>query len=132
MNRKQRRIQGAKKRQAIRKITRSAPDNLYIETPEGEVVKAKSPEKWSEWFAKADRTVKISRITATGVAVSSVFRGVSYNHIPGKRGLYNTTVFSGETSVESIDTDSREKCLAEHDRLVQKFVPNDGTTSPSS
>ncbi|MCK5605070.1 hypothetical protein KAR91_24485 [Candidatus Pacearchaeota archaeon] len=89
--------------------------------------------KWAEWFEKANRTVKRSRIEVSitnervGVSkklgfieVSTVFLGIDHSFTGGKPLLFETMVFGGELDQEMDRCSTWEAAEKMHEAMCYK------------
>ncbi len=69
------------------------------------------------WLEKADRTVKVTAI-ASGIEVSTKFKGSNYGSRGGVDLWFGTFVFGGPCDGEYSDYSTREEAMAGHEIIV--------------
>jgi hypothetical protein len=94
---------------------------LFIEQ-DGVPVPEPDPNRWSEWFATADRDVQKTAVPTTAVAVfvSTVFLGMASRSVDGPPLVYETMVFRGLLNGESQRYPTRAEALTGHERMIAR------------
>lgn len=83
-----------------------------------EVVPIDDIRAWGAWFEKADRHIGHTPITSE-VKVSTVFLGLDHSFSGGTPVLFETMVFGGNLSEETVRYTSYDDAQAGHEKMVR-------------